>query len=388
MPAIDPYLKHMAERGASDMYFTTGAAPGMRLEGHTFPLTKNRLEPGAVRNMAYEIMSRDQQERFERDLEMNLGMFVPDVGRFRVNIYMQRGEVSMVVRFIRAKIPTVEQLNLPAVLSEIVMEKKGLILMCGSTGCGKSTTLASMIDHRNIHSSGHILTIEDPIEYTFEHKRSIIGQREVGMDTHSYDNALREAMREAPDVIVIGEVRDRRTMEAAIAYADTGHLCLSTLHAVNAYQALDRIINMFPPEAKNQILMDMSLNLRAVISQRLVPSQDGRRVPAVEIMLSTSYISELMRDGDIHKIKEAMTKGGRAGMQTFDQSLFALYKQKLVDMDTALDFADSRSDLEWRINFGGGIASATQSKRDAAKPANSELGSSLEFEDLSDLGNG
>jgi len=213
-----------------------------------------------------------------------------------------------------------------------------------------------MIDHRNATKTGHVLTIEDPIEYVFEHKRSIIGQREVGLDTLSYDNALREAMREAPDVIMIGEVRDRRTMEAAIAYADTGHLCLSTLHAVNAYQALDRIINMFPPEAKNQILMDLSLNLRAIVSQRLVPGKKGLRVPAVEVMLGGAYISELIRDGEIHKLKDAMSRGSKDGMQTFDQSLFDLFKTNKVDLNTALDYADSRSDLEWKINFGGGVS--------------------------------
>jgi twitching motility protein PilU len=351
----------MAEKNASDLYFTTGAPPSMKVEGETHPISKKRLEPGTVKAIAYEIMDERQQRDFEERLEMNLGLTVEGVGRYRVNIYRQRGEVAMVIRYIKANIPDIKTLNLPGVLGELIGEKKGLILVVGSTGSGKSTTLASMLDHRNSVKTGHILTIEDPIEYVFEHKRSILGQREVGLDTLSYENALREAMREAPDVIMIGEVRDRRTMEAAIAYADTGHLCLSTLHAVNAYQAMDRIINMFPPDAKNQILMDLSLNLRGIISQRLVPGKKGLRVPAVEIMLGGGYISELIREGEIHKIKDAMSRGSKEGMQTFDQSLFELFKTNKVELNTALDFADSRSDLEWKINFGGGVGEINRS---------------------------
>ncbi|MDH3715308.1 MAG: PilT/PilU family type 4a pilus ATPase [Gammaproteobacteria bacterium] len=361
MSSLDTYLKHMADKNASDLYFTTGAPPSMKVEGETHPISKKRLEPGTVKAIAYEIMDERQQRDFEERLEMNLGLTVEGVGRYRVNIYRQRGEVAMVIRYIKANIPDIKTLNLPDVLGELIGEKKGLLLVVGSTGSGKSTTLASMLDHRNSVKTGHILTIEDPIEYVFEHKRSILGQREVGLDTLSYENALREAMREAPDVIMIGEVRDRRTMEAAIAYADTGHLCLSTLHAVNAYQALDRIINMFPPDAKNQILMDLSLNLRGIISQRLVPGKKGLRVPAVEIMLGGGYISELVREGEIHKIKDAMSRGSKEGMQTFDQSLFELFKTNKVELNTALDFADSRSDLEWKINFGGGVGEINRS---------------------------
>ncbi|MDH3451785.1 MAG: PilT/PilU family type 4a pilus ATPase [Gammaproteobacteria bacterium] len=361
MSSLDTYLKHMADKNASDLYFTTGAPPSMKVEGETHPISKKRLEPGTVKAIAYEIMDERQQRDFEERLEMNLGLTVEGVGRYRVNIYRQRGEVAMVIRYIKANIPDIKTLNLPGVLGALIGEKKGLILVVGSTGSGKSTTLASMLDHRNSVKTGHILTIEDPIEYVFEHKRSILGQREVGLDTLSYENALREAMREAPDVIMIGEVRDRRTMEAAIAYADTGHLCLSTLHAVNAYQALDRIINMFPPDAKNQILMDLSLNLRGIISQRLVPGKKGLRVPAVEIMLGGGYISELIREGEIHKIKDAMARGSKEGMQTFDQSLFELFKTNKVELNTALDFADSRSDLEWKINFGGGVGDINRS---------------------------
>jgi twitching motility protein PilU len=357
MAGIDPYLQRMADKGASDLYFTTGAPPAMRIEGETWPVGKQPLEKGVTAKLAYGLMSEQQRADFERDLEINLGFTREGIGRFRVNAYYQRGEVSLVIRYIKSDIPEIAMLNLPPILEDLMLEKKGLMLVVGSTGSGKSTTLASMLDHRNRTKTGHILTIEDPIEYMFTHRKAIVGQREVGLDTHSYDNALREAMREAPDVIMIGEVRDRKTMEAAISYADTGHLCLSTLHAVNAYQALDRVINMFPPEAKNQILMDLSLNLKAVISQRLVPAKSGGRVPAVEVMLNTSYISELIRDGRIHELREAMTKGSRDGMQTFDQSLFDLYKRGEVELQVALDNADSRTDLEWRINFGGGVPS-------------------------------
>ena len=305
-------------------------------------------------------MSEQQIKEFELTKEMNLGLSVPGGGRYRVNIYYQRGEVSMVIRYIKCDIPSIDKLGLPEILRELVMRKNGLVLMVGSTGSGKSTTLASMIEFRNQHEYGHILTIEDPIEYVFSHKKSIIGQREVGLDTLSYDNALREAMREAPDVIMIGEIRDKLTMEAAMTYADTGHLCLSTLHAVNANQALDRMLNLFPSQAKNQVLMDLSLNLAAIISQRLVPASDGGRIPAVEILLNTPYISELIRKGEFAGIKEVMEKGAAVGMQTFDQCLHELYRNDMVSMEDALNFADSRSNLEWQINFGGQVKSTSE----------------------------
>jgi len=364
MSTLDPYLRRMADKGASDLYFTTGAPPAMRIDGETYPVSRNRLEPGMARKIALSLMTDEQKEEFEREFELNLAFTRPDIGRFRVNIYCQRGEVSLVIRHIKFNIPELSTLNLPEILQSLINERKGLILVVGSTGSGKSTTLAAMLDHRNRTRSGHILTVEDPIEYMFRHQKSIVGQREVGIDTHSYDNALREAMREAPDVIMIGEVRDRATMEHALSYADTGHLCLTTLHAVNTYQAMDRIINMFPSEGQNQILMDLSLNLRAVISQRLVPSRKGGRVPAVEVMLNTPYISELIRKGEIHEIRTAMGKGSRDGMQTFDNSLFDLFRQNQVELETALDYADSRSDLEWRINFGGGVQSFSGRKQE------------------------
>jgi len=359
MSTIDPYLKRMAEKSASDMYFTPGAPPAIKIDGETWPVSKSPLNPELARKLAYSLMSDDQQREFEREMEMNLGFTREGIGRFRVNIYRQRGDIALVIRYIKSSIPPIRELNLPGVLETLMSERKGLILVVGSTGSGKSTTLASMLDHRNTTRTGHILTIEDPIEYVFQHKKSIVGQREVGIDTLSYQNAMREAMREAPDVIMVGEVRDRFTMESVISYADTGHLALSTLHAVNTYQALDRVINMFPGEVKNQILMDLSLNLKALISQRLVPSRGRKRarVPAVEIMLNTPYVSELIRKGEIHEIRTQIEKAGRDGMQTFDQSLFQMYKDGRIELETALDYADSRSDLEWRINFGGGAAS-------------------------------
>ncbi len=354
---ISPYLKLMAEKAASDLFFTTGAPVCMKLNGLTQKVSKSPLQPGTAKKIAYEIMSDQQIKEFELTKEMNLGISIIGGGRYRVNIYYQRGEVSLVIRYIKHEIPSLDKLGLPEILRTLVMKQNGLILVVGSTGSGKSTSLASMIEHRNTQQSGHILTIEDPIEYIFTHKKSIIGQREVGLDTLSYDNALREAMREAPDVIMIGEVRDRLTMEAAMSYADTGHLCLSTLHAVNANQALDRVINFFPTDARNQILMDLSLNLAGIISQRLVPSTDGGRMPAVEVLINTPYISELVRKGNFGEIKDVMEKGAAAGMQTFDQCLHDLYKEEKITMNDALNFADSRSNLEWQINFGGGVKS-------------------------------
>ena len=350
---ITPYLKLMADKGASDLFFTTGAPVSMKIEGDTRAVGKSPLEPGIVKQIANSIMSEAQREEFEHDLEMNLGMSLKGIGRYRINIYLQRGEVSMVIRYIKADIPSMDQLTLPDKLKDIILLKKGLILVVGSTGSGKSTTLASMIKHRSESVSGHILTIEDPIEFAFSHSKSIVGQREVGLDTKSYSNALREAMREAPDVIMIGEARDEETMKAALSYADTGHLCLTTLHAVNANQTLDRVLSFFGGETNEQVLMDMSLNLRAIISQRLIQSRDGKRVAAIEILINTPYISELIRKGEFGEIKEVMEKGSAEGMQTFDQSLYELFKKGKIDLKSALSNADSRSNLEWRINFGG-----------------------------------
>ncbi|MCK4707539.1 MAG: PilT/PilU family type 4a pilus ATPase [Gammaproteobacteria bacterium] len=350
---INPYLKLMADKGASDLFFTTGAPVSMKIEGDTKAVGKSPLEAGITKQIAESIMSEDQKQEFAHELEMNLGMSLQGIGRFRINIYLQRGEVSMVIRYIKADIPSMDELTLPDKLKDLILQQKGLILVVGSTGSGKSTTLASMINYRSETVSGHILTIEDPIEFAFKHGRSIIGQREVGLDTRSYSNALREAMREAPDVIMIGEARDEETMKAALSYADTGHLCLTTLHSVNANQTLDRVLSFFATNAHNQILMDMSLNLKAVISQRLVPSMDGKLACVMEVMMNTPYIAELLRDGHFNQIKEVMEKGDSVGMQTFDQSLYDLYKSDKISIKSALSYADSSTNLEWKINFGG-----------------------------------
>jgi twitching motility protein PilU len=349
---LEPYLKAMVEKQASDLFFVTAAPPNMKVQGVTSAISKKAFESGQIKKLAYSILSDEQIRDFEINREMNLGFTLAKVGRFRVNIYIQRSEVSMVIRYIKWEIPSIDELGLPQVLKNIVMNKTGMILVVGSTGSGKSTTLASMIDYRNKFEGGHILTIEDPIEFVFRHNRSIVSQREVGIDTLSYDNALREALREAPEVIMIGEARDAKTMKAAITFADTGHLCMTTLHAVNANQAMDRIMNMFPTDMRNQLLMDLSLNLKAVVSQRLLPGMKGKLACAVEILMNTPYISELLRDGNFHAIKEIMEKGETTGMQTFDQSLYDLYKSDQITIKSALAYADSSTNLEWRLNFG------------------------------------
>lgn len=348
---IIPYLKLMVQKNGSDLFFSTGAPPNLKAEGRTMPIGDTPMGPGAVRKLAYSIMSDEQISEFEGTMECNLAVSMKGLGRFRVNVFRQRGDASMVIRYIKGDIPTIEELNLPPSLRDLIMMPRGLILVVGSTGSGKSTTLASMIDHRNASATGHILTIEDPVEFLHTHKKSVVDQREVGLDTLSYEVALKNAMREAPDVILIGEIRDRQTMQHAIAYAETGHLCLSTLHANNANQALDRIINFFPDSAHHQLFMDLSLNLKAVVSQRLVKSKDGKRVPAVEIMLLTTFVAELVQKGDIHAVKEAMEQGNERGMQTFDQALYKLYKDGKITLDEALANADSRNNLSLKIRL-------------------------------------
>ena len=349
---LEPYLKAMVDKQASDLFFVTAAPPNMKVQGTTSAISKKAFDSGQVKQLAYSLLSDEQIRDFEINRELNLGFTLAGVGRFRVNIYVQRSEVSMVIRYIKWDIPTIDALGLPQVLKKIAMNKTGMVLVVGSTGSGKSTTLASMIDYRNKFEGGHILTIEDPIEFVFRHDKSIVSQREVGIDTLSYENALREALREAPEVIMIGEARDAKTMKAAITFADTGHLCMTTLHAVNANQAMDRIMNMFPTDMRNQLLMDLSLNLKAVISQRLVPGMKGKLACAVEVLVNSPYISELLREGNFNAIKEIMEKGETTGMQTFDQSLYKLYKSDQITIKSALAYADSSTNLEWRLNFG------------------------------------
>jgi twitching motility protein PilU len=351
---LEKYLAVMVKYEASDLFFSAGAPVGIKIEGKTRYLGEEKLTAADSRQLAYSILNDKQLAEFEREMEMNLALALNGVGRFRVNVFRQRGSVAMVVRHIKDVIPSIEQLNLPQKLQELVMAPRGLVLVVGSTGSGKSTTLASMIDHRNSTRSGHILTIEDPIEFLHSHKKSIVDQREVGLDTQSYSAALMNAMREAPDVILIGEIRDRETMQHAIAYAETGHLCLSTLHANNANQTLDRIINFFPESAHHQLFVDLSLHLQSIISQRLVPSLDGKRVPAVELLIQTPYISDLIQKGEIGELKEAMKEGAQHGMQTFDQSLFKLFKEEKISAEEALAHADSRNDLGLAIRLHGG----------------------------------
>jgi len=354
---ITQHLKLMVDKSASDLFFSTGAPVGIKIEGITRPVGNKILSVGIVKEVAYSIMTDEQQKVFEATLEMNLGLSVNNLGRFRINVFRQRGEVAMVIRYIKSSVPSLEALGLPPTLSRLIMLKRGLVLVVGATGSGKSTSLASMIDYRNDRSTGHILTIEDPLEFLHSHKKSIVNQREVGLDTKSYAEALKNAMREAPDVILIGEVRDRETMEHAIHYAETGHLCLTTLHANNANQALDRIINFFPDSSHHQLLLDLSLNLKGIISQRLVPGQHARLVPAVEVLLNSPYIAQLIQDGNVQEVKTIMEQSTDSGMQTFDQSLFSLYTNGQISREEALKNADSKNNLGLKIRMEEGVSS-------------------------------
>ena len=351
---IGYFLKLMTEKNASDMFLTTGAPVYIKVEGTLHPLGNTGLPPGMAKKIAYSLMDEGQVPQFERDLELNMAFALQDAGRFRINVFKQRGEVGMVIRAIRSVIPTIEELQLPQVLKDIIMAPRGLVLIVGSTGSGKSTTLASMIDHRNRTTSGHILTIEDPIEYLHKHRKSIVNQREVGVDTHAFQNALKNAMREAPDVILIGEILDATTMEAAIAFAETGHLCLATLHSNNADQTLERILNFFNESAHKNVLMNLALNLKAVVSQRLVVGVDGRRLPAAEVLINTPHVRDLMRRGQVHEIKQAMESSLEEGMESFDQCLFRLYKEGRIEMEEALRAADSRDGLALKFRLAEG----------------------------------
>ena len=350
MSVLDDLLVLMVEKNGSDLYLTVGSPPVMKVDGRTVPVGTEMLKPGQVLNLAKEILGMERLQEFQHEKEINMAISVPGVGRFRVNGFFQRGELSFVLRAIKTQIPSLEQLRLPPILKDLAMTSRGLVLFVGSTGSGKSTSLASMVQYRNQNAAGHILTIEDPIEFLHRNAKSIVNQREVGIDTLNYERALENALREAPDVILIGEVRSRDTMDHAIAYAETGHLCMSTLHANNANQAIERIINFFPEDRKKQLLMDLSLNLRAVVSQRLLPvkGQSGR-IAAMEVLINTPAIADLIYKGEAGLLKDAMSRMNDVGMQTFDQSLLQLFMEGLVEYDDALRAADSQNDLRLAI---------------------------------------
>lgn len=345
-------LSKVVEIGGSDLFISADFPPSIKYHGLMKPLNKQPLTAEKTKLFAYSLMNQKQREEFATNLECNFAINVPNVSRFRVNVFQQQLQVGMVIRTITAEIPNFEQLMLPEQLKKIIMEKRGLVLVVGGTGSGKSTSLAAMIDHRNENSAGHIITVEDPVEYVHKHKQSMITHREVGVDSHSWHNALKNTLRQAPDVILIGEIRDTETMENAIAFAETGHLCLGTLHANNANQTLDRIINFFPEERRNQLLTDLSSNMKAIISQRLIRTEDGKgRRAAVEIMLNTPLMADLILKSNFHEIKALMTKSRELGMQTFDQALFDLYDEGAISYDEAIRNADSANELRLQIKL-------------------------------------
>jgi twitching motility protein PilU len=356
MSRITEWLKTLARDKGSDLYLSTGAPPCAKFQGKLKPISNEVLKPGEIREIAYELMDDTQIADFERELEMNLATSIAGYGRFRVNIFIQRSEVSIVARNIVAEIPNWQDLRLPEIMLDVIMRKRGLVLFVGGTGSGKSTSLAALIDYRNSNSNGHIVTVEDPVEYVHRHKKCIVNQREVGVDTRSWHNALKNTLRQAPDVILIGEIRDRETMEHALAFAETGHLCLSTLHANNANQALDRIVNFFPEDRRPQLLMDLSQNLQAFVSQRLIPTVDQKRVAAIEVLLGTPLVSDIILRGQFDGLKEVMEKSENLGMKTFDQACFELYKEGLITEEEALRNADSANNLRLKIKFAGNMS--------------------------------
>lgn len=382
---LDKLFQLMAEKQASDIYITAGAPIHIKIQGNTVAVNQQTMLPDMIDKIAGELMSPEQSRTFEATLEMNLSFSIPQLGNFRVNIFRQRGSTCIVIRYILGNIPPLASLGLPEILAELIMEKRGLILIVGATGSGKSTTIASMLDHRNSNRSGHILTVEDPIEFLFKHKKSIVNQREIGMDTLDWQSALKNAMRQAPDCILIGEIRDKETMQAALAYAQTGHLCLSTLHANNSYHALNRIINFFPIENRPALFLDLSVCLRAIISQRLVRKPDGTRVPTVEILLNTRHVSELIERGEVQAVKEAMEQALPPGSQTFEQDLFRLYKEGAITLDEALANADSPTNLSWLINnseMGGSGEDKEEKKPSAALDFDSTNESGASFKEF------
>jgi twitching motility protein PilU len=366
------YLRTMVEKDASDLYMSSGAPMSAKIDGTLQALEDGALTPEQVKNVAWSIMNDEQITEFEHKPEMNLAISEEGIGRFRINIFRQRNSVSLVIRNIKTDIPDWQLLGLPGILTDVIMEKRGLVLFVGATGSGKSTSLASLIDYRNSNSAGHIITIEDPVEFVHSHKQSIVNQREVGVDTDSYEDALKNTLRQAPDVILIGEIRDRETMEHALAFAETGHLAISTLHANNANQALDRIINFFPEERRNQLLLDLSLNLRAFVSQRLIKTVDGKRAAAVEILLGTPLVQDMIRRGDVHEIKEVMQKSENLGMQTFDRALYKLVENGRISADEALKNADSPNNLRLSLSLNTDKVEKTATPADLSLIAKEE----------------
>ncbi|WP_432720737.1 PilT/PilU family type 4a pilus ATPase [Jeongeupia wiesaeckerbachi] len=372
-----PFFKLMAERQASDLFLSADSPIVIKINGQCNPANNQLLGAEHVKQLVYQLMSPEQITRFEQDWELNFRLTLPQLGNFRINVFRTRGSVAMVARYIRQQAQSIDALGLPPVLRDLIMEKRGIILVVGATGSGKSSTVSAMLEHRNVNHPGHILTVEDPIEQLYTHKRSLVNQREIGVDTHSYGEALKNAMREAPDVLMIGEIRDRETMNYALQYAQAGHLCISTLHANNSYHSLSRVVNFFPQDAREALLYDLSTALTAIVSQRLVRNRDGQLTPAIEVMLNTNRVAELIRNGQLTDIKEAMEQTLTEGSQTFEQSLYALYRSGQVELDEALRHADSATNLSWMVNNS---QTAQEQEAQPITPISKQADSSADFD--------
>ena len=356
---ISPFLKLMVEREASDLFFSPGAPVNIKIEGVTAPIGKNILPDGAIRELLPDILNEIQIKEFDEEFELDTAFSIQDIGRFRINLFRQRGGEAMVIRQIKWQVPSLEELHLPKIVADLIMEPRGLIIIAGATGSGKSTTVASMIDYRNSNKTGHILTVEDPIEFIHKHKKSVVNQREIGLDTKSFAEALRRAVREAPDVIMIGEIRDSDTMKQAITYADTGHLCIATLHATNSSQCFERITSFFPDTSRTQLMMELSLNMRAIISQRLIKSLKGGRMPVTEVLLNEPLVKTLIRENEVHKLSDVLEKAREgSNMHSFDNDIIRLFKKNAITREEAIVHADEPDHLKLKINLGGhGISS-------------------------------